>query len=751
MKNLARLVRFAWPYRARFGLSLACAALVALFWGANLGAVYPLLQILFDDKNCQAWVAERVEEIETEIKADQARIEEVDAVRTLGPKTPALKRHFEAVRDDNTRRHLEVEDLQHRFDNLGVPGGGIERRKAELAVKQHELRVVKARLDELGVARSFTVTKGPDGLIERSDASRRLAEHREILSRALAVSEGRLNWYRWAQTRVDRYLPRDGFRTLLLLLGLVLLGVALKGGFQFLQEMWVAQVQHLSLFDIRNLFYRRTMALDLAHFSDQGTAELMARFTNDMESVSQGINVLLSKVVREPLRIASCLSAALWLNWRLTCLTLVVVPFSAATTYRAGKIMKRAVRKSLESMSNIYKILQESFQGIKVVKAFTMERRERRRFYLETKGLYRKSVRVATIDALSDPVLEMLSLSTVSIALLAGSFLVLRRTTFLDLGLFRLQLANKPMAIADLLTLYAMLAGVSDPVRKLANVHSRIQRAAAAADRICALMDRQPEVTDRVSAPRLPRHRTAIEFDRVVFGYVDREPVLRGMSLTVRHGETIAIVGPNGCGKSTLMNLLPRFYDVRDGAIRIDGRDVRDVRLRSLRAQIGMVTQETILFDATLAENIAYGSPHATREQVEAAARRAYAHGFIGALPKGYDTLLGERGAGLSGGQRQRIALARAMLRDPAILILDEATSAVDIQDEALIRKAIEEFARDRTTFLITHSLGSLQFADRIVLMDAGRLVAVGTDAELRHSSPLYRRLHEIHFQRESA
>ena len=227
--------------------------------------------------------------------------------------------------------------------------------------------------------------------------------------------------------------------------------------------------------------------------------------------------------------------------------------------------------------------------------------------------------------------------------------------------------------------------------------------------------------------------------------------MLKGISLTVDHGETIALVGPNGCGKTTLMNLLPRFWDVDSGAIRIDGHDIRDVQLRSLRRQIGIVPQETILFQDTIADNIAYGDPHASREAIIQAAKRSYAHQFIMAMPQGYDTIIGERGAGLSGGQRQRIALARAMLRDPAILILDEATSAVDIQDEALIRKAIEEFSRGRTTFLISHSLGTIQFADRIVLLDDGRIDAVGTDHELKRSSPLYRRLHEIHYHRETA
>ena len=554
-----------------------------------------------------------------------------------------------------------------------------------------------------------------------------------------------------AQPFVNRYLPDESFKTLVLLMALVMLGVALKGLFMFLQEVLVADVMQLTLFDIRNLFFRRTINLDLASFSDPPSSELMTRFTNDMDSFGQGLNTLMSKVIREPMRFATCLGGALWINWRLTCLTLILVPISGATTYRVGKTMKRAVRRSLESMSTIYKILQESFQGIKIVKAFATERVERRRFFAETKNLYKKSVRVAMIDAMSDPVLEMLTLTTVAIALLAGSYLVLKETIYLKLGFFDLQLAAQEMSIQDLLTLYTMLAAASDPIRKLANVHSKIQRASAAADRICGLMDRAPKVSENKRAAPMPRHRKLIEFDQVTFGYSGRSSILHGIDLRVRHGETIALVGPNGCGKTTLMNLLPRFWDVDSGAIRIDGHDVRDMQLRSVRRQIGIVLQETILFQDTIANNIAYGFPHASRAEIVEAAQRAYADQFIMGLPQGYNTVIGERGYGLSGGQRQRIALARAMLRDPAILILDEATSAVDIQDELLIRKAVEEFGKGRTTFLISHNLASIQVANRIVLLNGGHIEAVGTDYELKRSSALYRRLHEIHYHLDSA
>ena len=342
-----------------------------------------------------------------------------------------------------------------------------------------------------------------------------------------------LSRYHWAQPWINRYLPHNGFQTLLLLIGLVMTGVAIKGLFLFLQEVLVADVMQLTLFDIRNHFYRRTMALDLSSFGDQGSAELISRFTNDMDSLGQGLNTLLSKVIREPLRIISCLGIALWLNWRLTCLALVLVPVSALTANRAGQIMKRAVRRSLESMSNIYKILQETFQGIVVVKAYTMERRERRRFFLETKSLYKKSVQVAKIDALSDPVLEMLALSTVSIALLAGSYLVLQADD--------LPRPGPPQAPARLAA-----DGDRGPALPLRDARRHLRPGPQAGQRPLAdparRGGRRPDL--RPDGPRSPRWPTSprpsacrgiaasIEFDEVGFSYNGRDPVLQGLSLT---------------------------------------------------------------------------------------------------------------------------------------------------------------------------------------------------------------------------
>jgi ABC-type multidrug transport system fused ATPase/permease subunit len=402
----------------------------------------------------------------------------------------------------------------------------------------------------------------------------------------------------------------------------------------------------------------------------------------------------------------------------------------------------------MEEMSQIYGILDESFQGIKVVKAFTMERQERRRFHRVAKNYFFRMMRIAYFDSLTRPLTELLGIVTIALAMMAGAYLAIKQRTHM----FGIKMCDEPLQLAELLLFYSLLAGTSDPARKLSEVFSRLQRGSAAAKRIYQLLDREPAIVDPPRALQLPRHSRSIVFDRVGFHYGNGQRVLEDLQLQIEFGETVAIVGPNGCGKSTLVNLIPRFFDPTDGVVRLDGVDLRDVRMRDLRAQIGVVTQEPLLFDDTVYNNIRYGSPSATREQVLAAARQAHAHKFIEErLEKGYETTVGPRGTRLSGGQRQRISLARAILRDPAILILDEATSQVDLESEQLIHQVLEEFTRGRTTILITHRLGLLALADRIVVMDAGRILDVGPHDALIDRCALYARLYDIQFRKPDA
>ncbi len=557
----------------------------------------------------------------------------------------------------------------------------------------------------------------------------------------LKDANSRLYWRQILKTRVIQHLPTNRFQTLVWIVVAVLIGVALKGVFEFGQEYLVGSVVCRTLFDLRNRFYRAAVHQDPRQIQEVGTPELMSRTTNDLEQVGSGMKMLYGKMIGEPLKVVVLVVFACLISWQLTLVFVLVALPALLAMSRLSRKMKKAARKVMERMAEMYKILRETFDGIKVVKAFTMEPAERRRFRRANDEYYTRSMRVTKYDAIIGPTVELIGVGAVGLALIAGAYLVMEQKT----RIFGLDMAPDQLGFEALIQLYVLLAAIADPVRRLSSVYSKIQSGVAAADRVFTLQDRLPKVAPNADGPIVPKHAKAVEFRNVCFSYVPgADPgTLNNIDLYVEAGETIAFVGPNGCGKTTLLGLLPRFFDPDHGSVFVDGVNLRAANLRSLRKQIGLVTQDTVLFNDTIFANIAYGRRGATREQVEEAARRAFAHEFIVTKPAGYDEQVGDSGSQLSGGQKQRLALARAMLRDPRILILDEFTSQIDAESEGKIHQALKEFVKGRTTFLITHRLSALELADRIVVMDGGRIAAVGRHPELLATCPTYQRLYE--------
>ena len=582
--------------------------------------------------------------------------------------------------------------------------------------------------------------------IARKNAALEALPPRELKARArlqekLVEATGTLRTLNWARGHVLPYLPRDAFDTMALVMGVLLLGTLLKGIGIFIQDVLVGAVVESSVRGLREACFEHCLALDYQTLTRDGTAPLMARFTNDITIIANGLKLMGGKVVREPLKAATCIVLAFLVNWQLTLLSLLFVPIFAIVFYRYGKVLKYASHKMMESMTRIYETLEETFHALKVVITFNGAERQQKRFRRENREYYDKVMQLVKVDALTNPTTELLGLAAVCVALLPGAYLVLRNTT----EIWNIRLSSQVMDVAQLSLLYAFLAGTIDPIRKLSRVYAKLKRATAATERIFELMDKQTRVAPPKLPQRLERHRQSIEFRSVSFRYDGQGPgtaeALTRVNLLVEAGEVLGVVGGNGSGKSTLVHLVPRLFDPNEGAVLIDGVDIRDVDPIELRQQIGVVTQEPLLFDETVYENILFGRPEASREEVLEAARQAQVSGFVEQFPEGFETVVGERGGRLSGGQRQRVTLARAILRDPAILILDEATSAIDAASEEVIHGVLRRFVRGRTTLLITHSLGPhlLELVTRLVVMDAGRIIATGSHDELLESCPAYR------------
>ena len=488
---------------------------------------------------------------------------------------------------------------------------------------------------------------------------------------------------------------------------------------------------HRVVMRIRNDLFRHLLDQSAAFFARRTTGQLLSRINNDVGQVHRAVAETLGDLARETLAVVGFAALLVYYDAGLALLCMTGAPLAVYPLVRLGKRLRTVTRWSQERLEYMSHVAGEAFTGHRIVKAFGAEAREAAKFERASNQLYRTNLKVTGVLSTLPPLMEFLGGLAVAGALWYGSR---------EIAMNRLTAGEFTSFVGALLLMYG-------PVKKLSRVNANIQQAVAAAERIFELLDVHTEVKEAPDARPLPAFRDSIQFRDVVFGYDDGHGrnTLKGVSFTVRAGQMVAIVGRSGAGKTTLVNLLPRFYDVTGGSIAIDGQDIRSVTLRSLRDQIGIVTQDTVLFDDTIATNIAYGLPAATPHEIEAAARAAHAHDFIVNLPEGYDTTIGERGQRLSGGQRQRLAIARALLKNSPILILDEATSSLDAESERLVQDALMTLLLNRTSFVIAHRLSTVRRADAIIVVDRGRIAEIGRHDELMaRPNGVYARLHQM-------
>jgi subfamily B ATP-binding cassette protein MsbA len=497
----------------------------------------------------------------------------------------------------------------------------------------------------------------------------------------------------------------------------LLIVYVVKGASAYASTYLMTDIGQRVVRDLRDRLFRHILDQSASFFSRRTTGQLMSRITNDVNQVQQAVSETIGDLLREGLSVIGFAGYLFYVDARLALVAVTGAPLVVYPLVRFGKRIRSTTRKSQEELEQLSHVTAEAFTGHRIVKAFGAEAHEEERFRHASSRLYRTNLRVTRALAILPPLMELLGGVAVVGLIWYGST----------------QIQEGSLTQGEFASFVAAAFMMYGPIKKLSRVNATIQQAMAAAERIFEVLDTHSEVKERPEAMPLAKLGQSIEFRNVNFSYDDRpgKNILRDVSFDVPVGQVVAVVGLSGAGKTTLVNLVPRFYDVTSGAILIDGTDLRDVTLASLRSQVGMVTQETVLFDESIASNIAYGTAGATRDDIEEAARAAHAHEFIVTLPAGYETRIGERGQRLSGGQRQRLAIARALLKNSPILILDEATSSLDAQSELLVQDALQNLMRNRTSFVIAHRLSTVRRADAIIVLERGRVVEIGRHEEL--------------------
>jgi subfamily B ATP-binding cassette protein MsbA len=574
-----------------------------------------------------------------------------------------------------------------------------------------------------------------DTLFQGSGASQQVSTTQSLQSSSsflpgflIDLKETASQWF------TDFVYSGDKIEILMKICVVILIVFFLKNLFGYLQSYFMAYVEYLSMNDLRDAAYKHLHKLPISYFKKERVGNLISRFTNDISKIQDSISATFSSLIKEPLTIIVFLIIALSISWQLTLFAAVILPVSMLAIMWIGLKVRKQSTLVQRKIADITSVLQETISGVKVVKAFGMEPYENKKFVKETKSYLKTILKIVRIRDAASPITEMISIIVGAIIIYYGGTLVLKSATI-----------SASLFMGFLLAIFQMMK----PIKDLSTVNNRIQEAGAAADRIFEILDTIPDIKNSKDAKTLSDFKETVRFNKVSFKYEDSEEwVLEDINIEVVKGDIIALVGPSGGGKSTLVDLIPRFYDPIKGSILIDGEDIRNYTLDSLRSKMGIVTQETFLFNSSIKDNIAYGLDNYPDEKIIEAAKAANAHEFIIQTNDGYDTIIGERGVKLSGGQRQRLTIARAILKNPDIMIFDEATSALDSESEILVQEAIERMMKNRTTVVIAHRLSTIRNATRIIVIERGKIIQTGTHQELMlRENGLYKKLYEMQFR----
>ncbi|MDP6339988.1 MAG: ABC transporter ATP-binding protein [Candidatus Marinimicrobia bacterium] len=526
---------------------------------------------------------------------------------------------------------------------------------------------------------------------------------------------------------------RDTPAESLKILCLALLGIFFaKNIFLYIKNILLRIVELKLVKNIRDRLYKHIQTLSLGYFHKRQTGLITSIVMNDVEQLQVALAVVFQRLFVEPINILTFVTLLFIISWKLALIAIVIIPLAGIAIISIGRSIRRKSRRTQAKIAEIMQILTETLSSIRIVKAFVNEKEEVEKFIAKSAQYFKLLLKRARLDLIAGPITESFGVIIGVVLLWYGGMEVL---------------SNRGVSAEDFIRFIVILFAILGPIKQMSNVNIKIQIGAASAERIFGLLETPPEIVEDTDAVDIGAFKSSIEFDRVHFEYNDGdERVLDEVSFKINKGEIVALVGPSGSGKSTIADLIPRFYDVSKGEIRIDGHDLRKITLASLRGNMGIVTQEVILFNDTIRNNIAYAQPDESEEAIRQAAEAANALEFIEQTHEEFDTLIGERGVNLSGGQKQRLAIARALLKNPPVLILDEATSALDTESEKMVQKAIETLIKDRTALVIAHRLSTVQNADKIIVLDKGKILEVGTHEELYEKGGLYRRLYDIQF-----